>query len=98
MAPRDEVIALERIRVTPSNWETQLRRYRPRDSVLFHFFREGVLRECRVTLDEPAVKAVRLTMKRRITHSVAARRCAWLYDTRKERRLLKRELRKATAE
>jgi predicted metalloprotease with PDZ domain len=81
LAPRDEVIALERIRVTPSNWETQLRRYRPRDSVLFHFFREGVLRECRVTLDEPAVKAVRLTMKRRVTHSVAARRCAWLCTT-----------------
>ncbi|WP_217126625.1 M61 family metallopeptidase [Hydrogenophilus thiooxidans] len=77
LAPRDEVIAVERVRVTLSDWEPLLRRYRPGDTVSLHFFREGVLRECRVTLGEPAIKAVRLTMRQRLTPSVAARRRAW---------------------
>ena len=58
----DVLVALDGLRVTGSNLETLLSRYRPGDRVEVHAFRRDALRQTTLTLDAPEVARYRLTV------------------------------------
>lgn len=60
LSAQDEVVALDGVRVTASNWESVLGRYRGGDALEIHVFRRDELRTFSVQLAPPALSACEL--------------------------------------
>ncbi|MBM2767885.1 M61 family metallopeptidase [Burkholderia anthina] len=73
----DTLIALDGLRVTGSNLDMLLARYRPGDKVEVHAFRRDELRTAKLKLDGPEVTRYRLTAAAKPAASHKARE-AWL--------------------
>ncbi|PLZ01432.1 peptidase M61 [Burkholderia sp. WAC0059] len=61
----DVLVALDGLRVTGSNLDTLLARYRPGDALDVHAFRRDELRVVRISLDEPEVARYKLAAQDR---------------------------------
>ncbi|KVT83841.1 peptidase M61 [Burkholderia territorii] len=73
----DTLIALDGLRVTGTNLDTLLARYRPGDKVEVHAFRRDELRTAKLKLDGPEVARYRLTAAAKPAAAHKARE-AWL--------------------
>ncbi|WP_412022546.1 M61 family metallopeptidase [Burkholderia cepacia] len=73
----DTLIAIDGLRVTGTNLDALLARYRPGDKVEVHAFRRDELRTAKLKLDGPEVTRYRLTAAAKPAASLKARE-AWL--------------------
>ncbi|WP_419686089.1 M61 family metallopeptidase [Burkholderia theae] len=73
----DTLIAVDGLRVTGTNLDALLARYRPGDKVEVHAFRRDELRTAKLKLDGPEVTRYRLTVAAKPAASLKARE-AWL--------------------
>ncbi|KML50450.1 peptidase M61 [Burkholderia cepacia] len=73
----DTLIAVDGLRVTGTNLDALLARYRPGDKVEIHAFRRDELRTAKLKLDGPEVTRYRLTAAAKPAASLKARE-AWL--------------------
>ncbi|RXV72699.1 M61 family peptidase [Burkholderia stabilis] len=73
----DTLIAVDGLRVTGTNLDALLARYRPGDKVEIHAFRRDELRAAKLKLDGPEVTRYRLTAAAKPAASLKARE-AWL--------------------
>ncbi|AKJ69930.1 peptidase M61 [Pandoraea thiooxydans] len=73
----DALVALDGLRVTASNLDKLLARYRPGDDVRLHAFRRDELHEYVATLSAPEPARYRLSVVKE--HGAAARRARWLH-------------------
>lgn len=74
----DEVIAIDRIRVTPDQWETRFDQYRPGDRVELTVSRRGKLREIPATLGNEPPKVWKLQFVKEVTEQQKKNRDSWL--------------------
>jgi predicted metalloprotease with PDZ domain len=76
LAAGDIVVAMDRLRVTPDNFDNQLSRYRPGETVTLHTFRRDELHVLDVTLAAAKADAWSLTVNKDKTGARARKR--WL--------------------
>lgn len=78
IAPRDELVAIDRLKATPAQWESVLRRRGAGARVPVHAFREGRLYEAVLELAPPALERVELALAPRPTAQQRKRLNSWL--------------------
>ncbi len=78
MAPGDELVALDGLKLTASNIDSRLSCYQPGDRAQLAVFRGDELLELSVTLDLPPADTVELGLDPQAASSALARRQAWL--------------------
>ena len=75
---RDELVAIDRLKATPAQWESVLRRRGAGARVPVHAFREGRLYEAVLELAPPALERVELALAPRPTAQQRKRLNSWL--------------------
>lgn len=80
MAAGDILIALDGIRVTASNLDKLLARYRPGTPAVAHLFRRDELLVMGLDLSAPPLDQVKLTSQKRLSQKTKALRQGWLGD------------------
>lgn len=78
LAPGDEVVALDDVRLTTATFDQRLREYHPGDRVTVTVFRRDELMRFKVRLAEAPVDTAWLSMIGDCDEAAAARRKAWL--------------------
>jgi predicted metalloprotease with PDZ domain len=79
IAPGDELVALNDVRLTVANIDTRLREYRAGDRVTFRVFRSDGLLNFRVKLIEPPEDTCWLEIDAGRSEEAEQRQAAWLH-------------------
>ncbi len=78
LAPGDELVALDGLKIVPARFERQLQAYRPGQSATLQLFRDDELLEFGITFQSPPVDTCELHLKEEIDDTTRRRRDAWL--------------------
>jgi len=79
IAPRDEVVAIDGLKASPTQWESVLRRRGAGAQLAVHAFREGRLYQTSLELSPPALERVELGRLPRTTAQQRERLKSWLH-------------------
>lgn len=79
IAPRDEVVAIDGLKASPTQWEGVLRRRGAGARLAVHAFREGRLYQTSLELSPPALERVELGRLPRTTAQQRERLTSWLH-------------------
>ena len=78
IAPADEAVAIDGLKVTPSNFDSRLEGYHAGDKVQVKVFRGDELLKCAVRLEEPPDDTCYLQLDTDADKNTEQRRSAWL--------------------